>query len=130
MSNEEKSKKILRISNETTIGITMSSLVALAISVAAAAVSYDNVTDRIAGAEKGVNKNTEAIHRIEHTMRVNQAQDSLNDTKREIRELKRELRKDVTNELIVDQILQLEDEKERLESLLECYRDNPDKVCE
>jgi uncharacterized membrane protein YgaE (UPF0421/DUF939 family) len=109
------------ITSKTTIGVSIGSVLALASTIWL-------FTGKAHGYITAIEANTVAISLLATSVELARIGDDIGDIKKEIRELKRDLRHDPDNDLIIDQIEDLEDELEELEKLYSCLAAG-NKVC-
>jgi hypothetical protein len=86
-------------------------------------------TGDIHGYIQQITANTEAIQMVSTSLKLGRVNDEIADLKRERRELRRELRDDPENDLILEQIEVIDDELEELEKVRECIMKGGE-VCE
>ncbi len=84
---------------------------------------------KVFGYVQTIAANTMAIQSVSHSLKVGRISDELGDLRRERRNLKRALRTDPNDELLMDQIEEIEEEIEVLKEKLECATDG-NRVCE
>lgn len=127
----------LNLTKDSVVGISLGTLVSI-ILVTAYAVNHTNgvetritdAFDKISVVADNANKNATAIHELERAVQIQAVRGEISDLEAEERTLKRELRQDPDNDLILDQIYSVEAKIEDLKEVLRCYRERPDAACQ
>ncbi len=84
---------------------------------------------KVFGYVQTIAANTVAIQSVSKSLQIGRLTDEIGDLRREKRNLKRVSRKDPTDELLKDQLVEIDDEIEVLKEKLECVTDG-NRICE
>ena len=87
---------------------------------------FDGLENRLGTVEIVAATNREEIIKTSLRIDINGVIQKISDLERELRELRRHLRDDPANDLIIEHIATVEKELEKFEDALKCYQRQPD----